>query len=296
MKLRILAAGVVAAMSLPATAGAAGSVSGGPVKAGGYDVSLHAVDGKQDSLTIMMQRGTQADGESQILQFTRGVDVTVRGASARIKGTLGSRGSVDLRLENARRSGREVPEGCTGRAATTRTGRLVGELRVRLPDGKLATIRSLPGSSHVGGNLDCQDRDPRPGGDGGDGNGDGQGNEPQLMASDKSDGVRFSFVATKTALTISRIIPQERDRGATVSAINSAHASGSNLLTVSDGGARAAVKPAGSFTGNGAFTATTNAGSMAMGPLTGSLRIKLSGVPVISITSENAMLMNANKG
>jgi hypothetical protein len=296
MKPRLMAVGaVVAALTLPATAGAAGTVSGGPVKAGDYDLSLTATDAKKDTLTIILERGTQARGENVVLNFTRGVRVTVRGSTATIKGTLGSRGSVDLRLQGAGAPSRgKLPKGCTGSPGTTRTGRLVGKLRLRLPDGKFVTIRSLPGASHVGADLECRSTDNRPGGDGDGDGGDGDG-EPRLMATGDSEGATFSFMATKRALTLNRIVPAQRDRGTTVMAVNSAHATGSNLLTVSGGGSRATVAPAGAFGGTGLFTATMNAGSMAMGPLTGSLRVKLAGVPIISITSEQATLLNADK-
>lgn len=297
MKPRLIAVGAVAAaLILPATASAAGTVSGGPVKAGGYDVSLTARDAKKDSLTIILERGTEARGENVVLSFTRGVKVTVRGSTATIKGTLGSHGAVDLRLQGASapRKGK-LPKGCTGSPGTSRTGRLVGKLRLRLPEGTFVTIRSLPGSSSIGADLECRSTDTRPGGDGGDGDGDGQDDEPRLIASGDSAGVTFSFIAEKRALTLSRVTPAQRDRGTTVAVVNSAHATGSNLLKVAGGGSSATVSPAGAFTGTGLFNATMNAGPMAMGPLTGTMRVKLAGVPIISITSEQATLLNGDK-
>jgi hypothetical protein len=296
MKSRLIAVGAVAAaLTLPAAASAAGTISGGPAKAGGYDVSLTATDGKKDSLTIILERGTQARGENVVLSFTRGVKVTVRGSTATIKGTLGSHGSVDLRLQGAgaARKGK-LPKGCTGSPGTSRTGRLVGKLRLRLPEGRFVTIRSLPGSSNIGADLECRSTDDRPGGDGEGGNGDGDG-EPRLMASGDSEGVTFSFMAQKRSLTLSRITPPQRDRGTTVSVVNSVHATGSNLLKVAGGGSSATVSAAGAFTGTGLFNATMNTGSMAMGPLTGNMRVKLAGVPIISITSEQATLLDGDK-
>lgn len=299
MKFRtVLAGAIAAALAVPATTSAAGTISGGPVKvAGGYTVALHAVDAKNDTLAITIDQGTAARGQSDVLAFTTGVRVTVRGASASIAGKLGRYGDVALRLRNARtQSDRKLPKGCTGTTGTTRSGRLVGKLRLRLPNGKTVTIRSLPVSTYVGGRLECKDGPSRPAGDGGEGDGSGDSGDPELLLSAQSDGVTFSFVATKRSLTLTRSSAPKKERGTTVSAMTSVRASGSNLLTPTDGGARASVKSAGAFTGNGAYSSSSGPGPMTTGPLTGSLAVKLQGAPVISITGENAVLRNGDKG
>jgi hypothetical protein len=296
MRRLILAGTVLAALAAsPAAASAAGTVSGGPVRAaGGQSVTLHAVDARKDTLTIALDRGTAANGETEVLMFTTGVRVTVGRGSAAIKGTLGRRGSVDLRLRNVRSErGAKLPEGCTGSKGITHSGRLEGKLRLRLANGKTVTIRSFPASTYVGGNLRC-DRDRTPTGDGGDGSdADGKDDEPRLVLNTQTDGASVTFMATKRTLQLSRVEPARKDGRATVQAISSVRASGSNLLVVSDGGARAGVNPAGAFTGNGVFTSTTGGGPFASGPLTGSLKVKPQSAPVIAIAGENAMLMNA---
>jgi hypothetical protein len=299
MKLRtILAVAATASAVLPAAAGAAGSVSGGPVKvAGGYTVALHAEDAAKDRLTIVIDRGTTARGQSDVLSFTTGVRVTVRGASASIKGSLGTHGTVDLQLRNARKdAGRKLPKGCTGTPKSTYTGRLAGTLRLRLPNGKQVTIRSLPAASAIGGGrVECRDTDTRKG-DGGDGDGSGDGGEPQLMLSTEVGGASVTFLATKSALTLTRSVPAKKERGATVTAMTSVRASGSNLLTPSGGGAAAGVKSAGAFVGSGTYTSNVGPGPATTGPLSGGLTVKLQGAPVINIVGENAMLLNGDKG
>lgn len=298
MKLRtIIAVAAAATAVLPTAASAAGSVSGGPAKvAGGYTVALQADDAKKDRLTIVIDRGSATRGQSDVLTFTTGVRVTVRGGSASIKGSLGSHGAVDLRLRNARKDPeRKLRKGCTGTPKATYSGRLEGELRLRLPNGKSVTIRSLPATAATGGGpIECRDTDTRKGdgGDGGDGHGDG---EPRLILAGESGGSSFSFVATKSALTLTRSVPAKKQRGTTVEAMTSVRASGSNLLTPSGGGATASVKAAGAFTGTGMYNSNVGSGPMTTGPLTGSLMVKLQGAPTIAIAGENAMLMNGDK-
>ncbi len=301
MKLRtILAVAVAAAAAVaaPTAASAAGSVSGGPVKvAGGYQVMLHATDAKKDQLTIMIDRGKASRGQTDVLTFTTGVRVTVRRGSATIKGSLGSYGKVDLRMKSARKdSGRKLRKGCTGTPKATYSGRLVGTLRLKLPNGKTVTIRSLPSSTSTGGGeVRCHESDDRKG-DGGEGDGgDGQDDQPRLILGAESDGVSFSFIATKESLTLTRSVGPKKERGTTVAAMTSVRASGSNLLQPADGGATAGVKSAGAFTGNGAYRSTVGPGPMTTGPLMGSLKVKLQGAPVITIAGDNAMLINGDK-
>ncbi|MBB4664749.1 hypothetical protein [Conexibacter arvalis] len=296
---RIILAGALAAtLALPAAAQAAGTVSGGPVKvAGGYSVMLSAVDAKRDSLTIVVDRGTVANGQMDTLHVTRGVRVVVRPGKATIKGAFGRRGDVDLRLRNASADrSRKVPRGCTGKPGTTHKGALVGRLRLRLPNGKLVTIRSLPSQTSVGGSIRCDRTSDRRRGDGGDGDGgDGQDDQMRLMLTLERDGVNYSFMATKRDLTLTRAGAPERAGRATVSSATIVRAGGSNLLSASDGGARATVKGAGAFTGTGLFRSNGGGGPFATGPLTGNLRVKLQGAPLIDVAGDDAILLNGDR-
>ncbi len=290
----VLAGAVAAALAIPGNAAAAGTISGGPAKAGGYHVTLHAVDAREDALTITMTRGTARAGDSEALTVSSGVRVTVRGRSASIKGSLGSRGAVDLRLRDARKQTHGSSRSrCTSTGASY-AGRLSGKLRLKLPGGRWVTIRSMTGQAYTGGKVTCKSSDDRPGGDGGDGGGDSRDDEPRLMLTMNAEGVQTMFMAERRLLMVTRMTPERRERGATIQVASAVYATGSNLLRVSDGGARAAVASAGPFTGNGAFTRTEGAGPYATGPLTGSLAVKLSGVP-IRIAGDDAILMNGDK-
>lgn len=299
MKLRtILTAAAALIAAAPATATAAGSVSGGPVKvAGGYTVLLHAEDAKRDTLTITIDRGTVKRGQSDVLEFTAGVRVNVRGASATIKGSLGSYGKVDLRLVGARKDARrKLRKGCTGTPRSTVSGRLEGTLRLRLPNGKSVTIRSLPASTATGGGkVECASDDRRVGDGGEGGDGDGQDDRPRLILSGTSEGVSFSFMATEQELTLTRSVPPKQQRGTTVAAITFVRATGSKLLQPADGGASAGVTSAGAFTGNGAYRSTVGPGPATTGPLSGSLRVTLQGGPLITIAGDDALLLNGDK-
>jgi len=292
----ILAA-LAAALILPATAGAAGTVTGGPAKvAGGYTVFLHAEDRRQDELTITMQHGPARDLQTDSLVVTSGVQVAVRGGSATIRGSLGSHGSIDLRLRGRKSPARKLPKGCTGSRGSTWTGRLVGTLRLRLPNGRDTTIRSLPGSIYIGdGALRCGETSAP--GAGGDGDGDGgAAGEPQLMLVKEEGDFTTTFIALKRALTVTRTSGPRADGAATVMTMSSVSATGRNLLSVGGGGASATVKAAGRFTGTGTFAATMTMGDMATGPLTGTLQVRLVGAPVIDIAGDPATLLNADKG
>jgi hypothetical protein len=296
MKRHIILAALAAARILPATASAAGTITGGPVKvAGGYTVFLQGLDGKEDRLTITIQRGPATDLQTDTLLITSGVQVTVRGASASIRGSLGSHGSVDLRFRGRKDAARKLPKGCKGSRGTTWSGRLVGTLRLRLPNGQTTTIRSWPASTYVGAELRCEPTSTGPAG-GGDGEGDGVGGEPQLVLATQSAGFSVNFVATKRTLMLTRMSDPRTERGATVAAMTTVSAIGTGLLSVSGGGASATVQSAGRFTGTGAFSATTNMGNMAMGPLSGSLKVQPQGAPEVSIAGDPATLINGDKG
>lgn len=299
MKLRT-AVTVAALVATPSMAAAAGSVTAGPVRVAGYTIALEATDAKKDSLTIMFDRGPLKNRHSHSLHFTTGVKVTVVGATAHIRGSLGTHGTINMRLQNARiapPAKRKLPKGCVGRPGVVRTGRLVGQLKVRLPTGRMVTIKSMPVTTRINSKITkCTGPSTDRKGDGGEGEGDGFGGEPTLMlSSTQKGGVSFSFVATKKTISLVRSVNPKRTRGVTVSSTASVSAQGSNLLQPADGGSFAGVKSAGSFTGAGAYRSSTGPGPVTTGTLRGSLKIKMAGTPVITIAGDNAVLMNGDK-
>lgn len=205
--------------------------------------------------------------QSDVLDVTRGVSVTIRGASAHIRGSLGKRGSINMRLRNVRTTKNKLRKGCTGNPGKTRTGRLTGKLRLKLLDGKWVTIRSLNATTTSSSKVTCRGN-TAPGGDGEGGNGDGPAGEPQLMLSTNQPGSSITFMATRSTLFLTRHLDSRKEGRATVSLSSTLRAKGSNLLSVQGGGAGATVRSARGFSGTGTFTSITGAGPMTTGPLT----------------------------
>src|SRR5690606_20197619 len=121
------------------------------------------------------------------------------------------------------------------------TGRLTGKLRLKLPTGRWVTVRSLRAETHGQGKVTCKDGNNLPGGDGEGGDGTGRDDEPRLMLNADAEGGRMMFLAERGRIMLTRTSAERRERGATVQTMSSAHATGSNLLRVSGGGAGAAV-------------------------------------------------------
>ncbi|MCK9248521.1 MAG: hypothetical protein M0P31_06030 [Solirubrobacteraceae bacterium] len=300
----VVGVALAAAITVPTTASAAGTVNGGPVKVkGGYQLSVVGVDAKRDTFTVQLTDAGKRETEHHNFTFRKGVKVVVSGSRATIKGKLGRWGSVDLRLRGAKTSkDRDERSRCGdggSSKATVRTGRLVGKLRFRMPNGKSVTVRSMRAESRAGSAAaaaarDCAEDDRV--GDGGDGDGgDGKDDEPRLMLSTEHDGGRLSFVATKRSLSLSWVQPA-KGRKQPADIVRSVAATGSNLLKPSDGGVTAAVKSAGTFTGAGAYRADPAIpGPLTTGTLLGSLRVKLPGVTPVTIAGEGAILMNGDE-
>ncbi|MGE4426813.1 MAG: hypothetical protein AB7G37_10220 [Solirubrobacteraceae bacterium] len=293
---------LAAAVALPASASAAGTINGGPVKVkGGYQLSVSAVDAKKDTFTVILVDADKHETEQHLFTFRKGVKVTVKGKSASIKGKLGRWGSVDLKLRNAKTDKKKPREGCSaaGRTTgTTRTGTLEGRLRFRMPNGKFVTVRKLRAQTYSGSvtsvdPLQCDDDRVGDGGEGGDG--DGQNDEPQLfLTKDHADG-KLSFIARKRSLMLTwSQEPKGKKQPAQIT--RTATATGENLLTASDGGVTAAVKGTKPFTGNGAYRADPAIpGPATTGTLLGSLKVTLPGVPVVSVAGDGAVLLNGDK-
>ena len=120
-----------AALAVPATASAAsgGSIVAGPLKVKDYAMTVVASDGSKDSMSVMFTRRAGDASQTHYFTFAKGVKVTTNRSlsAARIKGSLGQYGKVDLKLTapgSAKRG--TTPKGCTGKAGTLRRGTLKG--------------------------------------------------------------------------------------------------------------------------------------------------------------------------
>src|SRR3954447_19662991 len=97
----ILVAAIAATglLTLPAGALAAGSsLIAGPVKAKGYTVSLTATDnGATDTVSVMPVQTARKSQQMRSWSFS-GVAVSIRGAKATLKGSLGAFGKLDAKV------------------------------------------------------------------------------------------------------------------------------------------------------------------------------------------------------
>ncbi len=91
-------AAVGVSLLIPAGASADAFVSAGPVKVRDYQMTVSAVDGKADSMSVMLRRADGKASQMHMFSFSTGVTVTVAKnlAGATIKGSLGRYGAVIL--------------------------------------------------------------------------------------------------------------------------------------------------------------------------------------------------------
>lgn len=296
---RSAALAVVAALAVPAGASAA-SVSASATKlTSGQLLGLDANDGrgKPDSFNLIVTRGIlptakRLPNQMDMFDFKR-VNVVINGNRATIKGSLGARGSVNLRFTNPKLVRAKLPRGCTGKPARSYTGQFVGVLRFRTVDGRWNTIRRMPAEIYTGDatKLTCVG-DSTAKGDG-DGNGSGAGGEPRLaLHRDLGNGNSWFFTATRSSLTFTRMLNIAVPKGSMHMTMITA--TGDALLNVTGGGAHATVRGAGAFTGGGTFTSAFASETVATGPLAPGLTVTGFGVPVVQLEGENAILTNPN--
>lgn len=295
---RSAAVAVVAALAVPAGASAA-SVSASAAKlTSGQVLGLDANDGwgKPDGFTLIVTRGIlptakRLPNQMDMFDFKR-VNVVINGNRATIKGSLGPRGSVNLRFTNPKLVRAKLPRGCTGKPARSYTGQFVGVLRFRAVDGRWNTIRRMPAEIYTGDatKLTCVgDASPAKG----DGDGSGAGGEPRLaLHRDLGNQNSWVFTATRSSLTFTRMLNIAVPKGSMHMTMITA--TGSGLLNVTGGGAHATVRGAGAFTGGGTFTSAFASEMVATGPLAPGLTVTGFGVPTVQIEGENAVLTNPN--
>jgi hypothetical protein len=148
-------AAVVAAPAAPAIA--AGTVVGGPVKLKGYSMSVVASDAATgDRFSVSAVRTSGKSQQSHSWSFP-GVAVSIQGAKATIKGSLGRYGAVDLKAKTGAATKGLVPKGCTGKAGKTRRGTLSGKLKAVLDATFFKTFapKKMPAAISTASTLKC---------------------------------------------------------------------------------------------------------------------------------------------
>src|SRR4051794_7657763 len=112
--------------------------------------------GAADSFSVM---AVKAGGGSQQMHSWsfKGVNVSVKGAKATIKGDLGSYGKVNAKLTAGAKVKGAVPAGCTGTPGSARRGTLKGATKLVLDSTFFRTLapNSLKGQIVQGAKLDC---------------------------------------------------------------------------------------------------------------------------------------------
>ena len=152
----LCAATAATLLAAPAGALAKGTVIAGPVKAKGYSLTLTATDSGTDSLLVSAVRSAGGSQQSHSWSFT-GATVTVKGAAATIKGSLGRYGSINAKVR-ATRSGKGVlPSGCVGKPGSVRTGTLAGKTKLVLDSTFFKTVKPKHVKAQIikAGKLEC---------------------------------------------------------------------------------------------------------------------------------------------
>lgn len=286
---RLLIAAGVAALAAPATAAADTTLTAGPLKVRGYQLTLLASDGAKDSLSVVATRRSGGSTQTHMWSFADGVTVKAGGAKPSIALRGGRYGTVKLTLGGLRGGGRgTVPAGCTGTPGSQQRGTFAGTLRLTLDRTFFKTVKAarLPGTRVTGGTLRC------------DGTSGGQQRGTTLsVTAERGDGGYLMFSAIRDGggkVTQQAFVT---DAPATVAPASSAMhmvtaAAPANGFTVADDLASATVNGAAPFlTGTLAFTGEA-AGGMASGTVTGNLAVRFDSIGTQSLPADaTAMVM-----
>jgi hypothetical protein len=268
----LCAATAATLLAAPAGALAKGTVIAGPVKAKGYKLSLTATDGgSKDSLIVSAVKS--AGGSQQTHSWTfDGPKVTVKGASASIKGSLGRYGAINAKVRTTSGAKGAVPPGCVGTPGSARKGTLTGKTKLVLDSTFFKTVKPKNVKAQVikAGKLECAAT-----GGGTDGNG--------LMltsTADSADGTLTVSVA-KTGKHVTQTVMRSDDPAATAPAsvlhVVTAGTGESGLHAAADL-QNASAPAAGPFLLGQLAFAGTPMGDMATGTISGDFAAKFDSI------------------
>lgn len=187
---RLLFAAGLLALAAPATAAADTTLTAGPIKARGYQLTLLANDGAKDSLSVIATRRSGGSTQTHMWSFSSGVTVKAAGKKPSIAAKLGRYGSVRVAMGGIRSGSRgTVPAGCTGTVGKTDRGTFAGAVKLTLDSSFFKTVKAsrAPGTRIGGGSLRC----------------DGQPGQRQgvtlMVNAQQADGGSFMFSAARDA-------------------------------------------------------------------------------------------------
>lgn len=264
--LLIAAAAATGVLAAPTAAMAAGTVVAGPFKAKGYTLNVTASDGSSDSLSVMASKKKGATQQIHMWSFEN-PKVTVKGSKATLKGSFGSFGTINAKVNATKKAKGKVPAGCTGKPGSVRSGKMTGKTRLVLDSSYFKTVKpkSIPGQILKAGKLDCS-------GAGGGGNGSGGGTAGGTsLTSTVSDAtgqlmVSMSKTGSKVTQTVMRM-PTAKP-GASVSHMIIG-TTGADGLNASDDLSSATAKAAGGYLTGALSFAGESMGTMATGTVSG---------------------------
>jgi hypothetical protein len=152
----LCAATAASLLAAPAGALAKGTVIAGPVKVKGYSLTLTAMDGGRDSLLVNAVKSGGGSSQSHSWTFD-GPKVTVKGASATIKGSLGRYGSINAKVRTTKSAKGIVPPGCTGTPGSARKGTMAGKTKLVLDSTFFKTVKPKNVKAQLikAGKLEC---------------------------------------------------------------------------------------------------------------------------------------------
>ncbi len=278
------------ALLIPAAASADAIVSAGPVKVRDYQMTVSAVDGKADSLSVMFHRKDGKASQMHFYSFSTGVSVKVAGnlGSATVKGSLGRFGAVDLKLTGAgalKRFG--VPSGCTGKGSKGRAGTLAGSFKLVADSTYFKTIskKSLKGQVLNAGSITCD-------GTGGGGTG-GSGSAGSLTLSAFVDGGAAGMISASATKSARGEVTQQvmrMDAAAATAPTSimhwiSAPAPASTFTAAADLGSATLVGASRFITGRATFASEGGSETTASGTLTGDLVARFDSIGPITIAA-----------
>lgn len=279
------AVAATALLAMPAAALAdGGTVIAGPIKAKGYSLSLTATDAS-DSLAVTATRTAGGSQQMHSWSFT-GAKVSIKGAKATIKGSLGRFGKLNAKVSTSRKAKGRVPAGCTGTAGSARKGKLTGKSKLVLDSTFFRTVKlkSVKAQIVKSGKLDCS-------------GGGGTGHPKGLMLMSSLDGPAGQLMVTVTksggsvTQTVMRTDAAATTAPATVFHLISARTGASGLAAAADL-STASAPAAGPFLSGTLSFAGQAMGTMASGAISGNFAAKFDSIGSQSLPAGNdAMLM-----
>lgn len=274
------------ALAVPASALADSTLVAGPVKVKGYDLNLTATDGATDALSVMASKRSGSSTQMHMWSF-KGVNVSIKGAKATIKGSLGRLGQIDAKVLAGAKQTAKAPAGCTGSAGSARSGKLTGKTKLALDTGFFRTVAPKSMKAQIlgaGGKLSCAGTP-------------GAATKGLILTSsaETPDGqlmVSVSKVGSAVTQQVMRMDPDAATAPASVMHMISAQTGASGLQAAGDLSS-ASAPAAGPFLAGTLGFAGEGMGTMATGTLTSALTAKFDSIGAQTLPAGNdAILMN----